>query len=86
MVCWSPSLSGRLSRAEGKALLADSARSSGPQEMKGKNMNEQDRVLIRKGARELNAQEVEKVGGGFNTLAITFGPHGRDGDGLPGEA
>jgi hypothetical protein len=37
-------------------------------------MNEQDRVLIRKGARELNAQEVEQVGGGFNTLAITFGP------------
>ena len=48
-------------------------------------MNEQDRILIRKGARELNAQEVEKVGGGFNTLAITFGPHGRDGDGLLGE-
>ena len=48
-------------------------------------MNDQDRVLIRKGARELNAQEVEQVGGGFNTLSITWGPNGRDGDGLLGE-
>jgi len=85
MVCWNPSLSGRFFRAEGKALLADSARRKEPHVDERKNMNEQDRVLIRKGARELNAQEVEKVGGGFNTLAITFGPHGRDGDGLLGE-
>jgi hypothetical protein len=48
-------------------------------------MNKQDRVLIRKGARELNAQEVEQVGGGFNTLSITWGPNGRDGDGLLGD-
>jgi hypothetical protein len=48
-------------------------------------MNEQDRVLIRKGARDLSAEEVEKVSGGFNTLVITFGPNGRDGDGLLGE-
>jgi hypothetical protein len=51
-----------------------------------KSMKEQDRVLIRKGARELNAQEVEHVGGGFNTLVITCGPNGRDGDGLLGVA
>jgi hypothetical protein len=49
-------------------------------------MNEQDRVLTRQGARELNPEEVERVGGGFNTLVITFGPNGRDGDGLLGES
>jgi hypothetical protein len=45
-------------------------------------MNEQDRVLTRQGARELSPEEVEQVGGGLNTLVITFGPNGRDGDGL----
>ncbi|HWS18624.1 MAG TPA: hypothetical protein VN223_11435 [Candidatus Elarobacter sp.] len=49
-------------------------------------MNEQDRVLIRRGARELSPEEVEQVGGGFHTLVITFGPNGRDGDGLLGES
>lgn len=49
-------------------------------------MNEQNRVLIRSGARELRPEEVERVGGGFHTLVITFGPNGRDGDGLLGEA
>jgi hypothetical protein len=49
-------------------------------------MNEQDRVLIRRGARELNSEEVEHVGGGYNTLVITFGPNGRDGDGLLGDS
>jgi hypothetical protein len=49
-------------------------------------MNDQTRVLIRKGARELSSEEVKQVGGGFNTLVITFGPNGRDGDGLPGES
>jgi hypothetical protein len=31
-------------------------------------MNNQDRVLIRQGARELNQQEVEQVSGGLRTL------------------
>jgi hypothetical protein len=47
------------------------------------NMNDQNRVLIRKGARELSPEEVEQVIGGFaQTNVITFGPTGRDGDGL----
>jgi hypothetical protein len=46
-------------------------------------MNDQNRVLIRKGARELSPEEVEQVIGGFaQTNVITFGPTGRDGDGL----
>jgi hypothetical protein len=50
-------------------------------------MNQPDRVLIRRGARELNPEEVEQVIGGFaHTNVITFGPTGRDGDGLLGEA
>jgi hypothetical protein len=55
-------------------------------EKRSKTMNDQTRVLIRKGARELSSEEVEQVGGGFNTLSITWGPNGRDGDGLLGEA
>jgi hypothetical protein len=35
---------------------------------KGESMNNQNRVLIRQGARELNEQEVEQVSGGFLTL------------------
>jgi hypothetical protein len=49
-------------------------------------MNDNNRVLTRAGARELNAEEVERIGGGsFGTLVITFGPNGRDGDGFLGE-
>jgi len=33
-----------------------------------KNMNDQNRVLVRQGARDLNEQEVEQVSGGFRTL------------------
>ena len=47
-------------------------------------MNDQNRVLNRQGSRELSPDEVEQVGGGFNTLSITCGPNGRDGDGLRG--
>jgi hypothetical protein len=35
---------------------------------KGKSMNNQNRVLVRQGARDLNEQEVEQVSGGFRTL------------------
>jgi hypothetical protein len=50
-------------------------------------MNDQNRVLVRQGSRELSPEEVEQVSGGFaNTNVITFGPTGRDGDGLLGES
>jgi hypothetical protein len=35
---------------------------------KGENMNDQNRVLVRQGARDLNEREVEQVSGGFLTL------------------
>jgi hypothetical protein len=57
-----------------------------PNEKRSKAMNDQTRVLIRQGSRELSPEEVEQVGGGFNTLSITWGPNGRDGDGLLGES
>jgi hypothetical protein len=50
-------------------------------------MNDQNRVLIRKGARELNPQEVKRVSGGLRTLTactIGVGNH-RDGDTFLGE-
>jgi len=40
-------------------------------------MNEQDRVLIRKGARELSPEEVEQVGRVLNTLDNTRRPKDR---------
>jgi hypothetical protein len=45
-------------------------------------MNDQNRVLARKGARELNAQETAQVNGGIHTLtACTFNfAGGADGD------
>jgi len=33
-------------------------------------MNDQNRVLLRKGARELNEQEAAQVGGGLRTLTV----------------
>ncbi len=49
-------------------------------------MNDSNRVLTRAGARELTAEEVELIGGGYHTLVITFGPNGRDGDGFVTES
>jgi hypothetical protein len=50
-------------------------------------MNNQNRVLIRKGARELSAEEVDRVSGGLRTLTLcsinTLGQ--RDGDTFLGE-
>jgi hypothetical protein len=45
-------------------------------------MNEQDRVLIRRGARELTPEEVERISGGLRTLTLcSIGSSGqRDGD------
>jgi len=50
-------------------------------------MNDQSRVLIRQGARDLTQKEVEQINGGsiVHTNVITWGPNGRDGDGLLGE-
>ena len=50
-------------------------------------MNDQSRVLIRQGARDLTPKEVEQINGGsfVHTNVITWGPTGRDGDGLLGE-
>jgi hypothetical protein len=49
---------------------------------KEKNMNDQNRVLVRKGARDLNNQEVAMVSGGLRTLtACTLAAAGTlDGD------
>ncbi|HEU4416497.1 MAG TPA: hypothetical protein VFT65_17035 [Candidatus Angelobacter sp.] len=44
-------------------------------------MDQENRVLSRKGARELNEQEVEIVSGGLRTLtACTIAVTGADGD------
>jgi hypothetical protein len=50
-------------------------------------MNDQNRVLIRKGARDLTPEEVERVSGGLRTLtACTIGVGDRrDGDTFLGE-
>ena len=54
---------------------------------KEKSMNEQDRVLIRKGARELDREETGRVSGSLGTLtACTWDPDfGKDGDASIGE-
>jgi len=33
-------------------------------------MNDQNRVLIRRGARSLSAEEIERVGGGISTTTL----------------
>jgi hypothetical protein len=56
--------------------------------MKGENiMNDQNRVLIRKGARDLSTEEMERVGGGlFTATFCSINSKGQtDGDSLIGE-
>jgi hypothetical protein len=50
-------------------------------------MNDQNRVLIRRGARDLNTQEMERVGGGLRTETFcSINSKGqRDGDVSIGE-
>ena len=50
-------------------------------------MNEQERVLIRRGARDLTPEEVNRISGGLRTLtACTIGSAGqKDGDASIGE-
>jgi hypothetical protein len=51
---------------------------------KEKNMKDQ-RVLIRKGARELTPTETELINGGFRTLSFCTGTPSPDGDQHVGE-
>jgi len=48
-------------------------------------MNEQNRVLIRKGARELTEREVEEVNGGLRTATLCTCCEGGGIDGDTGE-
>ena len=52
-------------------------------------MNDQNRVLIRRGARSLSAEEMERVGGGLNTDTVCTVPTNvcpnKDGDASIGE-
>jgi hypothetical protein len=63
------------------------ARSTDPIDERRKNMNDQNRVLIRRGARDLSAEEMERVGGGLRTATFcsinSLGQ--RDGDTFLGE-
>jgi hypothetical protein len=52
-------------------------------------MNDQNRVLVRKGARSLSAEEMERVGGGLPTDTVCTVPTAvcpnKDGDASIGE-
>jgi len=52
-------------------------------------MNDQNRVLVRTGARSLNQEEIERVGGGIHTETLCTVPTeacpNRDGDAQIGE-
>ena len=52
-------------------------------------MNDQNRVLIRKGARSLSAEEIARVGGGISTTTLCTIPTeacpNKDGDAQIGE-
>lgn len=48
-------------------------------------MNDQNRVLIRRGARELSPTEAELVNGGFVTLSLCTNAPSPDGDQRVGE-
>jgi hypothetical protein len=53
--------------------------------MKGEKMNNQNRVLIRRGARELTPSESEIVNGGFATFSLCTNAPSPDGDQHVGE-
>jgi hypothetical protein len=57
----------------------------GPKMMKGGKMNNQNRVLIRRGARELTPTESEIVNGGFITFSLCTSSPSPDGDQHVGE-
>ena len=48
-----------------------------------KDMNDQNRVLIYRGTREITAEEADRITGGFQAgtiCTITFHPRSKDGD------
>jgi hypothetical protein len=53
--------------------------------MKGENMNDQNRILIRRGARELTPTEADLINGGFRTLSFCTSSPSPDGDQHVGE-
>jgi hypothetical protein len=54
--------------------------------MKGENvMDQQNRVLVRTGARELTPTEADLVNGGFRTLSLCTNSPSPDGDQHVGE-
>jgi len=55
------------------------------QMMKGARMNDQNRVLIRRGARELTPTEADLINGGFITFSLCTNNPSPDGDTRPGE-
>ena len=57
----------------------------GPNDERKENMNDQNRVLIRKGARELTPTESEIVNGGFATFSLCTSSPSPDGDQHVGE-
>lgn len=52
----------------------------------GRDMNDQDRVLMRHGARELVPTEADLVNGGFRTLSLCTAIPSPDGDTSPFES
>jgi hypothetical protein len=48
-------------------------------------MNDQNRVLIRRGARELTPTEADLINGGFATFSLCTNAPSPDGDTRPGE-
>jgi len=66
-------------------MLRDGAGNHGTSKEIDKDMKDQNRVLGRRGARELSPTEADLVNGGFITFSFcTAGPTG-DGDNHPGE-
>jgi len=61
------------------------ARSTDPESRKEKNMNDQNRVLIRRGARELTPAESDLINGGFITFSLCTNSPSPDGDQHVGE-
>lgn len=48
-------------------------------------MNNQDRVVARRGARDLTPAEIELISGGFITFSLCTAAPSPDGDQRPGE-
>src|SRR5258708_2218582 len=85
-----PSFSGcPLPGAAGQRFLKGFGPLLGPKGERKKSMDNQNRVLIRRGARSLSAEEIERVGGGIGTTTLCTIPSttcpNKDGDAQIGE-